>query len=394
LCPGKLLLQEINETMSEYQYYEFQALDWPLTQEQISRLRAYSSRAQITPRSFINEYNWGDFKGNPRQWMEEYFDAFLYYANWGSRQFMLRLPAKLLDPQVAASYCADESFSCHQKNDHIVLSFYAELEDYEWEQDMGWLASLVPIRSDLMGGDHRALYLAWLLAVQCGEIPDDDLEPPVPPRLHELNASLDSLVEFLGIDTDLISAAAERSAGWQIQTPSRKNIREWVRALPSADKDAILAKLIDADNPHLAAEVRQRALREMSAGVPSYEPARTAAEIHARAKALAEKRKKKEAERRALEQARREKADAEARKKHLEALVGREKQVWSTVDKLIATKQPKRYEEAVSLVQDLREVAEMLGNGSAFKSRVNALERENSAKSALIERLRKARLLG
>ncbi|HUF43193.1 MAG TPA: hypothetical protein VMR20_14655, partial [Verrucomicrobiae bacterium] len=34
---------------SEYQYYEFKALDELLTQAQISRLRGYSSRGPITP---------------------------------------------------------------------------------------------------------------------------------------------------------------------------------------------------------------------------------------------------------------------------------------------------------------------------------------------------------
>jgi hypothetical protein len=29
------------------------------------------------------------------RWVEQYFDAFLYFANWGSRRFMLRLPKKL-----------------------------------------------------------------------------------------------------------------------------------------------------------------------------------------------------------------------------------------------------------------------------------------------------------
>ncbi|MFC1881993.1 hypothetical protein ACFL2S_10925, partial [Thermodesulfobacteriota bacterium] len=48
--------------MSEYQYYEFQAVDRPLTHEQMSMLRAYSSRAQITPTSFVNVYNWGELK--------------------------------------------------------------------------------------------------------------------------------------------------------------------------------------------------------------------------------------------------------------------------------------------------------------------------------------------
>jgi hypothetical protein len=34
--------------MSEYQYYEFLALDRPLTEEQLTELRSLSSRAEIT----------------------------------------------------------------------------------------------------------------------------------------------------------------------------------------------------------------------------------------------------------------------------------------------------------------------------------------------------------
>jgi len=47
--------------MSEYQYYEFQAIDKPLDKKAVQALRTLSSRAQITPTSFVNEYNWGDF---------------------------------------------------------------------------------------------------------------------------------------------------------------------------------------------------------------------------------------------------------------------------------------------------------------------------------------------
>jgi hypothetical protein len=73
--------------VSEYQYYEFLAVDRPLDADQLDRLRALSTRAELTSTSFVNTYHWGDFKGNPRALMEEYFDAFLYTANWGSRQF-------------------------------------------------------------------------------------------------------------------------------------------------------------------------------------------------------------------------------------------------------------------------------------------------------------------
>ena len=55
-------------------------------------LRSVSTRATITPTRFVNEYEWGDFKGNPAVWIEKYFDAFFYYANWGSRDFMRNRP--------------------------------------------------------------------------------------------------------------------------------------------------------------------------------------------------------------------------------------------------------------------------------------------------------------
>ena len=80
--------------MSEYQYYEFQVIDTPLTRAQMDELRSFSTRARITPTTFMNEYHWGDFKGDPNRWIEKYFDAFVYVANWGTRWIMFRLPGK------------------------------------------------------------------------------------------------------------------------------------------------------------------------------------------------------------------------------------------------------------------------------------------------------------
>jgi hypothetical protein len=53
--------------MSEYQYYEFAAIDRPLSKDEMAELRALSSRATISPTSFANEYHWGDLKGDPAQ---------------------------------------------------------------------------------------------------------------------------------------------------------------------------------------------------------------------------------------------------------------------------------------------------------------------------------------
>jgi hypothetical protein len=44
--------------LSEYQYYEFQAVDRPLTSAQQDELRALSTRARITATSFVNHYEW------------------------------------------------------------------------------------------------------------------------------------------------------------------------------------------------------------------------------------------------------------------------------------------------------------------------------------------------
>jgi hypothetical protein len=68
--------------MSEFQYYEFRALDRSLTRREMRELRAISTRAKITPTSFVNTYEWGDLKGDPNRFMEKYFDAFVYVANW------------------------------------------------------------------------------------------------------------------------------------------------------------------------------------------------------------------------------------------------------------------------------------------------------------------------
>ena len=53
--------------MSEYRYYEFQAIDRPLGEADMEALRTLSTRARITAMSFTDHYKWGDFKGDPNR---------------------------------------------------------------------------------------------------------------------------------------------------------------------------------------------------------------------------------------------------------------------------------------------------------------------------------------
>jgi hypothetical protein len=82
------------------------------------------------------------------------------------------------------------------------------------------------------------------------------------------------------------------------------------------------------------------------------------------------------------------------RRKRRESIAGKENELWATVDRLIATKQPRRYDEAVSLLQDLHDLAELQGKGRDFQFRMGARQRENSGKSSLMERFRKTKFLG
>ena len=91
--------------MSEYQYYEFQAIDRPLTEEEQQAVARLSSRVEPHPRQAVFVYHWSSFPGDPAKILAQYYDAMLYMANWGSRQLMFRFPKAVLDLDGVRAYC-------------------------------------------------------------------------------------------------------------------------------------------------------------------------------------------------------------------------------------------------------------------------------------------------
>lgn len=193
--------------MSEFQCYEFVAIDRPLSTTDRKRLRAITSRATITSTRLVNTYEWGDLNADPRSLVTKYFDAFLYYANWGTHRLMLRVPRERLDSKIARQYCAARTSRSRgvatftMAGANLVLDLWSEDDSGEDGSDVepGLLSALVPIRNELMAGDYRALYLAWLLRVQAGEI-HGSRAPPVPRGMRWLTGSQQALVEFLRVD--------------------------------------------------------------------------------------------------------------------------------------------------------------------------------------------------
>lgn len=63
------LLFQAMHPMSEYPYYEFAAVDRPLTSREQAETRDCSTRAGITSGSFSNENHRGGLKGEPLEWV-------------------------------------------------------------------------------------------------------------------------------------------------------------------------------------------------------------------------------------------------------------------------------------------------------------------------------------
>ncbi len=380
--------------MSEYQYYEFQAVDRPLTEREMQELRAYSTRATITPTRFVNHYEWGSFKGNPSAWMARYFDAFLYFANWGTHELMLRLPRRILDLDTAKRYCRGESASVRAEGGFVILEFHSQDEDSDRE-DGGewWLSSLIPLRADIAGGDYRALYLAWLLCAQAGELDDDATEPPCPSGLATLTPPLIAFADFLRVNRDLVAVAAKGTAG-VAELASREELASCAAALSDNEKTDFLIRLAWGDQPHLRAELLRR-FRKAGDGPTTpfgIEP-RTAAELVASAELRAQERRREEAKQAAKERARREHEEAATRERYLKDLAERESETWRTVDVLIATKRPSDYDEAVRLLKDLWDLAAREGRAAEAAQRISRLRDEHARKPTFVDRLRRAGLL-
>ena len=158
--------------MSEYQYYEFQAIDRPLDESDKEALRSISSRAEITATRFTNVYHYGDFHGDSRKLMERWFDLHLYLANWGTRKLMLRLPKRLVDRAALDPFVSTvEEVELLEAGENLIVDacFYGEDGESYYAIDgegEGCLDSIAPLRDSALSGDLRLFYILWLVAVE------------------------------------------------------------------------------------------------------------------------------------------------------------------------------------------------------------------------------------
>lgn len=387
--------------MSEYQYYEFQAIERPLTKEDRAALREITSRAEITSTSLINQYHYGSFKGNPAELVEKYFDAFVYYANWGSRQLTLRVPRSSIVPEDIEQYLVGDEVSVRYTSTHAIIDLNLWLDaggSYDDDSDGNIvgspMGSLARIREALMSGDMRALYLAWLasLPTDGGDWGDEDVEPPVPPGLKDVTPSLETLANFFLLDRDLLEIASEASGSLDSDEDEAPRLRAWIQSLPDEEKDQILLDCLRRDATHPGPALRTKFLAQQSGtraavNQASGAPRRRISELMAGLQ-----RRREEYERLQRENAQREaekiaREKAAERERHLKSMEGQESRYWRMADVAVATKTPKQYDRAVEIIRDLFELAARTDQIQESRTRVRELRQKHSKKENFLRKL-------
>lgn len=217
------------------------------------------------------------------------------------------------------------------------------------------------------------------------------MEPPVPAGLGSLTAPQRALADFLRLDPDLLAVAAQASPEMSAVKEDPGALVAHIAGLSGSAKDRLLL-LVARDQ---AARARMESLRGMR-GDPDEgrgtRPRRTVAGLlDAAAELRAERGRRAEAEAAAREARWQQQREA-ARQRRLDDLAKNPESAWVEAGKLIATKVPARYDEAVALLTDLLELARRDSQAEHFERRFAALREEHQRKPSLIARFDRAGL--
>lgn len=343
--------------MSEYQYYEWQRLEGPLTAAEQKAVDALSSHIEVNAMQASVSYNWGDFRHDPLTVLAKYFDAYLYFANWGSFDLAFSFPKGLIDAAVLEVYFDEDHVNIQEIEGKLVLKF-EKRDDDGYGGDYGeqnHLSTLSRLRDDIIQGDHRVLYIAWLNAMagqadwyeEDEDDPDNfynDPEPPVPAGLNELSLPLQIFMDAFEVDPFLVSAAAERSP--RLIPLKKTAFDSAINKLSRQEADDFLLKVANAE-PGAVAALRKRLRSFDQPREKSQTEPRTIGELLKRAEELEEIEKKRVTE--------------ERQKNHIARMNKLEKeepQLWLDVERVLTGgSKISVYDEATEILGKLYEVA-------------------------------------
>jgi hypothetical protein len=238
---------------------------------------------------------------------------------------------------------------------------------------------------DLLVADYRSLFLAWLQAafLEHGWEPDAAL-PPVPPGLRRLSERHRALIDLFDIDSDLLVAAASFSD--PIRQASNEELAQAIESMPAEQQIGFLRRMVLGEPASVVAAELRRQIRigsrllEASVAAPLASPASSRV-LFAKARRMQSDRRRKASER-----------EAALKLRRLEALERDEESLWRRVGELIARKTVKNYDEAISILKDLSDLALHKERREEFMRRVQTILGKYPRLSGLQSRIKHAKL--
>lgn len=373
--------------MSEYQFYEFKAIDKPLSQKAKDEIAHWSSRTNPSNTGAIFTYSYGDFPKDEMKVVEKYFDAMFYISNWGTAQLIFKLPNSLIDKNQLKQYCS-EGLNIIENSNFILINICISDEegDGRWIEGEGWLSSLSTLREDIISGDYRCLYLIWLkvstedVLNNWGTVEPESDEPKIPANLQSLSGALLDFIDIFEIDKDAIAIAAEKSF-----IPSDENnidYSEDIDSLSDNEKNDFLKRLVQ-NEPLLSIKLKRR-LKSITGKEKDSDTGkrRTVGEI---AETIREVKKQRKTEKKRKQE--------EKRLAKLKKTENEEGYLWERIDLLINEKNTKSYDEAIKILEDLKNLTIYKKQYGDFCAKVEIIKHRNTRLSGLKSRIDHARLI-
>src|SRR5437867_4228914 len=308
--------------MSEYQYYEFAAIDGPISDEGLRYARGCSSRANVSRVRWQNTYTFGDFQGSVDTLLK-YYDAHLYIANWGTVRLGLAFPKGAIVPEAIQPYLRggeryEDTLTVKEVGNRCIVCWERNEEGgWGWTEGEGLIDQLIGVREELLRGDYRALFLGWLADFDPDEWRDakDGAVgmPPIPAGLDHLSPALAALIEHFPVDRDALAVAAGLS---QAGTPARIPIAAVLEKLSVSELRAFLARVAEGGGSGVMAELNRLTYPRVQTPVGQ---AMRCTDFAAKTIEAREARQKKESKAAAAKQQR----EAELRKQHLASIIQR-----------------------------------------------------------------------
>jgi len=311
-------------------------------------MKKQSSRAEITPHSFENEYHFGDFRGDAAEMLRRGYDIHFHYANFGIRKVMIRFAGGLPNLEAIDPYLADEGIVLlEDKNGPgVILEINPSYDGGSFDDDLdpgGLIDELLPLRDEILAGDLRPWYLARLATGNdYNNDPDEVVEGPIPAGLGQLTPAQLALAHVYGLSESLLQAAAKNSLPLPEAKNADNNYLAWLEKQPEKARNAWLAKLMKDASSKVRSEMLgefrgQQALPPW----PTTPGTRTITDLNAAAEAL-----RHEATQKLVA------AAAKKRKEHLAKMVANPESFLKESAKLA---EKRDYTGVATLLVDLRE---------------------------------------